>query len=120
MEDKSCREVWREKECHIYWRSLQEDGLRASSQSEVWLQPGGSCLLQQSFSDLQVDFSFWDFKQISILFECFFSRDKYNDKHIKVIFLAVSDDDKWIKAGEDLSPTFSRDIFRPTLENIQT
>ena len=71
MEDKSCREVWREKECHIYWRSLQEDGLRASSQSEVWLQPGGSCLLQQSFSDLQVDFAFWDFKKIFILFLMF-------------------------------------------------
>ena len=68
MEDKSCREVWREKDCHIYWRSLQKDGLRASSQSEVWLQPGGSCLLQQSFSDLQVEFSFWDFKRILILF----------------------------------------------------
>ena len=72
----------------------------------------------KAFQIYRLTFPFGTF--IFKLFECFFSRDKYNDKHIKVIFLAVSDDDKWIKAGEDLSPTFLLDIFRPTLENIQT
>ena len=77
------------------WNCLYIIRLRGALQSRLQLSSSRPRLLRHSFRDIQVG---WCSK---VTFLDFIHRKKYNNDDNKVLFLAVSDDNKWIKVQWD-------------------